>query len=103
MLKQGLPVIQAVDTKLIGHYRHMNCSSQPNAMFAGHIDKRTIIADQPILVIDGDYVLSSFGRIHEAVRYIKRAESDTAIVLRHNGVSWDEVLDPSELKPELAV
>jgi len=58
-------------------------------MFAGYIDQQTIISDQPVLVVDGEAVLSSFSRVHEAETFLKRANSDTALIFRHNGHNWD--------------
>lgn len=58
-------------------------------MFAGNIKEQTVIADQPVLVVDGDAVLNSFDRLNEARSYLKRAKSDTAIIFRHNGLNWD--------------
>lgn len=58
-------------------------------MFAGNIKEQTVIADQPVLVVDGDSVLNSFDRLYEARVYLKRAKSDTAIIFRHNGLNWD--------------
>jgi len=58
-------------------------------MFAGYIDQQTIISDQPVLVVDGEAVLSSFSRLHEAETYLKQANSDTALIFRHNGHNWD--------------
>jgi hypothetical protein len=61
-------------------------------MFAGTIDNQTIIADQPVLVVDGESVLNSFSRIQEARIYLSRAKSDTAMIFRHNGLNWDVIL-----------
>ena len=58
-------------------------------MFAGHIDRQTIISDQPVLVLDGEAVLSSFADVEDATDFIVRSKSDTAIILRHNGLNWD--------------
>ena len=58
-------------------------------MFAGNIDQQTIISDQPVLVVDGEAVLSSFSRLHEAETYLKQTNSDTALIFRHNGHNWD--------------
>lgn len=60
-------------------------------MFAGTIEKQTIIADQPVLVIDGEAVLNSFARIQEARIYLRKANSDTALIFRHNGLNWDVI------------
>jgi hypothetical protein len=60
-------------------------------MFAGTIEKQTIIADQPVLVIDGEAVLNSFSRIQEARIYLRKANSDTALIFRHNGLNWDVI------------
>lgn len=60
-------------------------------MFAGTIAKQTIIADQPVLVIDGEAVLNSFSRIQEARIYLRKANSDTALIFRHNGLNWDVI------------
>ncbi len=60
-------------------------------MFAGTIAKQTIIADQPVLVIDGEAVLNSFSRIQEAKIYLRKANSDTALIFRHNGLNWDVI------------
>ena len=58
-------------------------------MFAGYIDQQTIISDQPVLVVDGEAVLSSFSQMQDAERYLKQAGSDTALIFRHNGHNWD--------------
>ena len=58
-------------------------------MFAGYIDRQTIISDQPVLVVDGEAVLSSFSKVHEAETFLKHAKSDTAVIFRHNGHNWD--------------
>jgi hypothetical protein len=60
-------------------------------MFAGTIENQTIIADQPVLVVDGEAVLNSFSRIQEARIYLRKANSDTAIIFRHNGLNWDVI------------
>jgi hypothetical protein len=60
-------------------------------MFAGTIDNQTIIADQPVLVVDGESVLNSFARIQEAKIYLRKANSDTAMIFRHNGLNWDVI------------
>jgi hypothetical protein len=60
-------------------------------MFAGTIENQTIIADQPVLVIDGEAVLNSFSRIQEARIYLRKANSDTALIFRHNGLNWDVI------------
>ena len=62
-------------------------------MFAGNIKEQTVIADQPILVVDGDAVLNTFDRVNEARVYLKRAKSDTALIFRHNGLNWDVCRD----------
>jgi hypothetical protein len=58
-------------------------------MFAGYIDQQTIISDQPVLVLDGEAVLSSFSQVQEAECFLKQAKSDTALIFRHNGHNWD--------------
>jgi len=60
-------------------------------MFAGTIEKQTIIADQPVLVVDGESVLNSFSRIQEAWVYLRKSNSDTAMIFRHNGLNWDVI------------
>lgn len=68
-------------------------------MFAGSIQNETILADQPVLVVDGPSILNSFSRIEEATEFITRQHSDTAIILRHNGRNWDILprgLNPAE-------
>jgi hypothetical protein len=57
-------------------------------MFAGSLDRQTIIADQPVLVVDGEAILNSFARVEEATDFIHRTKSNTAIILRHNGLKW---------------
>jgi len=58
-------------------------------MFAGYLDETTIISDQPVLVVDGKSVVNSFARVDEATDFIARTRSDTAVILRHNGLNWD--------------
>ena len=58
-------------------------------MFAGNIKEQTVIADQPVLVVDGESVLNAFDRVNEAVVFLRRAKSDTALIFRHNGSNWD--------------
>ncbi len=58
-------------------------------MFAGYIDQQTIISDQPVLVVDGETVLSSFSRLHEAETFVQESRSNTALIFRHNGYKWD--------------
>lgn len=58
-------------------------------MFAGNLDQQTIISDQPVLVVDGEAILNSFSRVEDATDFITRTKSDTAIILRHNGLNWD--------------
>lgn len=58
-------------------------------MFAGNIKEQTVIADQPVLVVDGDAVLNGFDRLQEARVYLRKARSDTALIFRHNGLNWD--------------
>jgi hypothetical protein len=67
-------------------------------MFAGSIQNEMILADQPVLVVDGP-ILNSFSRIEEATEFVTRQHSDTAIILRHNGQNWDILprgLSPAE-------
>jgi hypothetical protein len=58
-------------------------------MFAGHIQQQTVISDQPVVVVDGDNILSSFSGVKEATQFLKRVKSDTARIFRHNGSNWD--------------
>jgi hypothetical protein len=58
-------------------------------MFAGNVQQTTLIADQPVVVIDGQAVLNSFARVEEATRFLARNRSDTAVIVRHNGRNWD--------------
>ena len=58
-------------------------------MFAGNVQEQTIIADQPVLVVDGEAILSSFARVEEATAFLVRTRNDTAFILRHNGLNWD--------------
>jgi hypothetical protein len=58
-------------------------------MFAGNIEQQTVISDQPVLVVDGEAVLSSFSRLYDAEMFLKHAKSDTALIFRHNGCNWD--------------
>jgi hypothetical protein len=58
-------------------------------MFAGNIKEQTVIADQPVLVVDGEAVVNSFDRLNDARAYLKHVKSDTAIIFRHNGLNWD--------------
>jgi hypothetical protein len=62
-------------------------------MFAGNINEQTVIADQPVLVVDGDAVVNGFDRLQEARIYLKNARSDTAVIFRHNGLNWDVCRD----------
>jgi len=58
-------------------------------MFAGIINQQTVISDRPVLVVDGEAVLSSFSEMREAARFIEDVRSDTALIFRHNGSNWD--------------
>lgn len=58
-------------------------------MFAGNVHEQTIIADQPVLVVDGEAILNSFARVEDATEFLVRTQSDTALILRHNGLNWD--------------
>ena len=60
-------------------------------MFAGHVQQQTIIADQPVLVVDGKAILNSFARIEDATDFLAKTQNDTALILRHNGSNWDVV------------
>jgi hypothetical protein len=60
-------------------------------MFAGNVHQQTIIADQPVLVLDRGAVLNSFARVEEATDFLLRNKNDTAFILRHNGLNWDIV------------
>jgi hypothetical protein len=62
-------------------------------MFAGNINEQTVIADQPVLVVDGDAVVNGFDRLQEARVFLKNARSDTAVIFRHNGLNWDVCRD----------
>jgi hypothetical protein len=64
-------------------------------MFAGNVQQQTIIADQPVLVVDGKAILNSFARVEDATDFLARTQSDTALILRHNGLNWDVVTLPS--------
>jgi hypothetical protein len=63
----------------------------PRSMFAGNVHQQTIIADQPVLVLDRGAVLNSFARVEEATDFLLRNKNDTAFILRHNGLNWDIV------------
>jgi hypothetical protein len=63
-------------------------------MFAGHVQQQTIIADQPVLVVDGKAILNSFAKVEEATNFLAKTRSDTALILRHNGSNWDVVTLP---------
>jgi len=63
-------------------------------MFAGEIDHQTIIANYPVLVLDGKSFVNSFARIEEATDFLYRTGSETAVIYRHTGVKWDKC--PSE-------
>jgi hypothetical protein len=58
-------------------------------MFAGNIKEQTVIADQPVLVVDGESVINAFNQVKDAIVFLKRAKSDTAMIFRHNGSNWD--------------
>lgn len=58
-------------------------------MFAGRLEHQTIISDQPVLVLDREAVVNSFSRVEDATEFVDRSGSDTAVILRHNGLSWD--------------
>jgi hypothetical protein len=58
-------------------------------MFAGNINHQTVISDQPVLVVDGEDILSAFAKVQEAKSFLKEAKSDTAMIFRHNGSNWD--------------
>lgn len=60
-------------------------------MYAGSIDHQTIISDQPILVVDGESIVSSFSRVEDATEFLVRTQNDTAMILRHNGMRWDNL------------
>ena len=66
-----------------------NPATVPADMFAGNIQHQTIIADQPVLVVDGHAVLNSFARVEDATDFLIRTKNDTAFILRHNGLNWD--------------
>jgi hypothetical protein len=66
-------------------------------MFAGHVQQQTIIADQPVLVVDGKAILNSFARVEDATDFLAKTRSDTALILRHNGSNWDVVNRPSSV------
>jgi hypothetical protein len=72
-------------------------------MFAGHIQHQTVIADQPVVVVDDGNILCSFSGIKEATQFLKRVKSGTALIFRHNGSNWDrcgtEPLDSPKSKP----
>ena len=58
-------------------------------MFAGSIDHQTVVADQPVLVVDGEDILTSFSRIEDATDFLARTKNDTAVIYRHTGSNWD--------------
>jgi hypothetical protein len=58
-------------------------------MFAGNIKEQTVIADQPVLVVDGESVINAFNQVKDAIVFLKQAKSDTAMIFRHNGSNWD--------------
>jgi len=60
-------------------------------MFAGNVQQQTIIADQPVLIVDQGAILNSFARVEEATDFLLRNGNDTASILRHNGLNWDIV------------
>ena len=59
------------------------------SMFTGTIRDQTVISDQPVLVVDGEAIVSSFSKIEEATEFIHKSHSDTARIFRHNGSNWD--------------
>ena len=70
-------------------------------MFAGNINTQTVIADQPVVVVDGENILSSFSGVKEATQFLKIVKSDTALIFRHNGSNWDICrLDPTREQRE---
>ncbi len=70
-------------------------------MFAGNINTQTVIADQPVVVVDGENILSSFSGVKEATQFLKIVKSDTALIFRHNGSNWDICrLDPNREQKE---
>jgi hypothetical protein len=68
-------------------------------MFAGHIHQQTVIADQPVVVVDEGNILSSFSGVKEATQFLRRVKSDTAMIFRHNGSNWDECKPEPPLPP----
>lgn len=68
-------------------------------MFAGVINQQTVIADRPLLVVDGEAILSSFSELREAARFLEDVHSDTALIFRHNGSNWDICPSESTLPP----
>lgn len=61
-------------------------------MFAGNVQQQTIIADQPVLVIDGEAILNCFAEVEDATDFLVRTRSNTAFILKHNGRNWDIVV-----------
>jgi len=70
------------------HIENKICLVIPR-MFAGNINQQTIISDQPVVVVDGEHILSSFSGVKEATQFLKRVKSETALIFRHNGSNWD--------------
>ena len=68
-------------------------------MFAGNIKAQTVIADQPVVVVDGENILSSFSGVKEATQFLKIVKSDTAMIFRHNGSNWDICIPDAHREP----
>ena len=58
-------------------------------MFVGNVQQHTIIADQPVLVVEGSSILSTFSNVQDAADFLARTRNETAFILRHNGSNWD--------------
>ena len=66
------------------------------SMFTGTIRDQMVISDQPVLVIDGEAIVSSFSKVEEATEFVHKSRSDTARIFRHNGSNWDMWKDSVE-------
>jgi len=68
-------------------------------MFTGNINTQTVIADQPVVVVDGQNILSSFSGVKEATQFLKIVKSETAVIFRHNGSNWAVCRPDSNREP----
>ena len=64
-------------------------------MFAGRIGEKIVMSAHPILAVDGEQILFAFASVNEARSFLQNEATETTMIFRHNGKTWDRIEWPS--------